>query len=85
MADQLLTTVDNPWNPFTHWDEWLSFDTHAGYNTMQLLARITVSSDELSETDQDLAVDEAMREIISENVLGIYRLIDEKSNTNLLV
>jgi hypothetical protein len=81
MADQLLTTVDNPWNPFTHWDEWLSFDTHAGYNTMQLLARVTVSSDELSETDQDIAVDDAMREILSENVLGIYRLIDAKNST----
>jgi len=79
MAEQLLTTVDNPYDPFTHWDEWLSFDTHAGHNTMQLLARIAKSSDELSETDQDIAFDNAIDEIMFENVSGIYRVAKKKA------
>ena len=26
MADVMLTTIDNPYNPFTEWNEWLQFD-----------------------------------------------------------
>lgn len=24
--DYLLTTIDNPFNPFTDWDSWYNFD-----------------------------------------------------------
>lgn len=77
MAGQLhmLTTTDNPYNPFTHWDEWYAYDQHAGYYTSELLARITRSSDELSEADQDVALENAIDEIVRENVLGIYKKI----------
>lgn len=75
MADHMLTTVDNPYNPFTHFQEWLSFDIGAGYHTLAFLARITKSSDELSEADQSLAIEEAIEEIVRENVLGIYRKV----------
>lgn len=77
MAEYMLTTVDNPWNPFTHYDEWLKFDTDAGYYTPSFLARIVQTSDELSEADQSLAIDLAINEIVEFNVLGIYRKIEE--------
>jgi hypothetical protein len=79
MATELhmLTTTDNPYNPFTQWDEWYAWDHQAGYNTSELLARITMSSDELSEADQDLALEDAIDEIVRENVLGIYRKVAE--------
>lgn len=68
----MLTTIDNPYSPFSQFDEWLAFDTSKGYNTCGLLARITKSSDELSEADQALAIDEAMNEIVKENILGLH-------------
>lgn len=71
----MLTTIDNPFNPVTHYDEWYQWDVNAGYNTAAYLARITVTSDDLSETDQDLAIEEAIDEIVSENVLGVYRKV----------
>lgn len=76
MAVHMLTTVDNPYNPFTHYDEWYQFDEAAGYNTPQYLARLTYSSYDLSEADQSLAIEYAIDEIVNENVLGIYRKVE---------
>lgn len=71
----MVTTVDNPWNPFTQFREWYQYDVNAGYNTSALLARVVVTSNELSEADQRLAVNRAVEEIVAENVLGIYKKV----------
>lgn len=75
----MLTTVDNPYNPFTHWDEWYGFDTAKGYHTPEFLARIVKESDELSDADYDAALENAIDEIIKENVLGLYKKITADS------
>jgi hypothetical protein len=86
MADQpinltptlhMLSTTDNPYNPFTHFDEWFAWDTQAGYNTAGLLARIINTSDELSEAQQDYAMEEAINEIIRENVSGMHMRVTQ--------
>lgn len=75
----MLTTIDNPFDPFTQWDEWNRWDQASGYNTTSFLARIVASSDELSETDQDLAIEQAIDEIVKENVTGMYRKVAQRS------
>jgi hypothetical protein len=72
MSQVALTTIDNPYNPFTRFDEWNAYDMDQGHGTCAYLARVTRSSDELSITDQDLALEYAMNDIIDEDVLGIY-------------
>ena len=72
MEEYMLTTSDNPFNPYTQWDEWYAFDVSAGYHTSAYLARIVRSSDELSESDQSLAIKEAIDEILEFNVTGNY-------------
>ena len=75
MIQSLLTTVDNPYNPFEEWDEWFAFDARMGYHTPGLLARIAVSSDLLSDADQRLAIVSAMDEIVELNPLGVHRKV----------
>jgi hypothetical protein len=75
----MLTTVDNPYNPFTEWDEWYAFDARQGYHTPGLIDRLTFDSYELSEADQTLSVQLAIGEIARANVLGIYRLVTQDS------
>lgn len=75
MADHLLTTDDNPFNPHHQFDEWFAWDTAAGYHTVSFLARVARTSDSMSEADADLAVERAIDEIVEHNVLGIYRKI----------
>ncbi len=73
----MLTTLDNPFNPFTHYDEWYNYDETKGYHTCAYLARIAKTSDELSETDEALAIDQAMDEIVGLNILGNYIKVSE--------
>lgn len=77
----MLTTIDNPFNPFTQYDAWYNWDLAAGYHTPSYLARILVTSDELSEADQDVAITNAIATIIDENVLGIYTTVSIDDNT----
>lgn len=80
MVLHMLTTVDNPYDPSTQFDEWYAFDTAAGYNTTSLLARIVKTSDELSEADQDAALEDAIDEIVKENVSGVHRKVAVSDN-----
>lgn len=83
--ESMLTTVDNPHDPFTKFDEWYAFDEAAGYHSSALLARIVRSSDDLSEADQSLAIEQAIDEVVEENVLGIYRKVSSKSDDPISV
>ena len=76
----MLTTVDNPFDPFTQWDEWYSFDTRHGYHTAGLLARIVITSDELSEADQAQAIQLGIEEIVHENVSGMHKKVARSSS-----
>lgn len=68
-----LTTVDNPFNPLTQFEDWDAWDRMMGYNTCAYLGRIAKTSPELSPADQDLAVEDAIDEIVRINPLGVYK------------
>lgn len=70
MAQSMLTTTDNPFDPFTQYDEWLSFDEDKGYYSCSLLARITRTSESLSPQDEADAIESAIDEIVMENASG---------------
>lgn len=75
MKEHMLTTDDNPYNPFTDFDSWYAYDEAAGYHTTSFLARITRTSDSASELDQHQAYEQAIQEAVEFNTLGIYRKI----------
>lgn len=72
LKETMLSTADNPFNPFTEWEKWYAFDVENGYNTSAYLARIVVSSYELSEEDQILELNNAIDEILELNLTGNY-------------
>ena len=73
--EYMLTTVDNPYDPFTHFDEWLRYDIGKGYNTCNYLARVVQTSNELSDELNDRAINDAIDEICEYNWLGIYKKV----------
>jgi hypothetical protein len=73
----MLTTVDNPYNPFTQWDDWFAFDERHGHHTPALLARLVISSEELSEGDQAWATDQVIDELVRRNETGMYRKVEQ--------
>jgi hypothetical protein len=74
----MLTTTDNPFDPFTEFDAWYTWDASAGYHTPSYLARIVRSSDELSEADQNAANEQGIDEIVNLNLLGIYKKVSRE-------
>lgn len=70
-----LTTIDNPYNPFTQFDSWFLYDTEKGYNTCGYLARIAKTSDTLSEEENNAQVQKAIDEIIKYDFNNIYKRV----------
>lgn len=70
--DHMLTTVDNPWNPFTNYDEWYEFDHDMGYDSPGLLARISKVSLDLSDADFEDGIEQAIDEIVTLNISGMH-------------
>ena len=79
MKEHMLTTIDNPFHPFTQFDEWLAYDIKKGHHTLSLLARVTKTSPDLSELDQSLAIEFAIDELIELNPSGILRKVTKDS------
>jgi hypothetical protein len=78
----MVTTTDNPFDPFDDFDRWFAFDTAAGYHTCSYLAAQTTSSPHLSEADQRQAIEIAVDEIVELNVLGIYKKVTREITTS---
>ena len=43
----MLTTIDNPFDPFEQFYSWFLFDVEKGYNTCAYLGRIARTSEQL--------------------------------------
>lgn len=82
-VEYMLTTVDNPFDPFTEFDQWMEYDMRMGYHTASFLARIAKVSTEMSEPDQALAIQNAIDEIVRENVSGMWRKVSRNSIKDL--
>lgn len=74
----MITTVDNPFDPFTNWDEWYAYDEAKSYCTSGLLARITKTSNELSEKEQNEDIEEAIDEILELFPDGMYKKLTQE-------
>ena len=77
----MITTTDNPFDPFEDFKSWMSWDMGKGYNTMGLLARLTYTSEELSDADQSEAMRHAMREIVEYNISGVHTIVTRTKKT----
>lgn len=75
-----LTTVDNPFNPLTQFDDWFSYDTMKGYNSCGYLARVARTSPDVAPIENELAIERAVDEIIRFDPFGIYRKVIEDEN-----
>ncbi len=71
----MLTTFDNPYNPFDDFTSWFMFDIEKGYNTCSYLGRIVNLSDDLCQKEVDEEVERAIDEIIFYDFRNIYKKV----------
>lgn len=73
----MLTTIDNPYNPFEDFKNWFLFDVDHGYNSCSYLARITRTSDQFTEKENNEELERAIDEIIAHDFMNIYIKVTE--------
>ena len=78
MSDCRVTTIDNPFNPFTQFDDWYRYDEQHGYCTSGYIARIAILDDDMPDTMWDEEYERAVNEICDLNILGIYKKVTRK-------
>ena len=57
----MLTTVDNPYDPFNNFSSWYMFDVESGYNSCSYLARIAKTSEQFTDTENEEEIERATR------------------------
>ena len=79
MAKQtMLTTKDNPYDPFEDFTSWFMFDIEKGYNTCGKLMRIAKVSTDTSEVEYNKEVDRAIDRIIELDFLDIFKKTEKE-------
>lgn len=81
MNECMLTTIDNPFNPFEEFDKWFLFDVEKGYNSCAYLARIARTSDQLTEKENNEEIERAIDEIIKFDFMNIRKKV-KRTNSN---
>ena len=75
MKQCILTTIDNPYDPFTQFSEWFMFDVDNGYNSCGYLDRIAHTSDEMSEEENAAEIERAIDEILKYDFTNMRKKI----------
>ena len=73
----MLSTIDNPFNPFENFDSWFLFDVEKGYNSCAYLARIARTSNEFTEEEEAEEIERAIDEIIRYDFMNLYIKVTE--------
>jgi hypothetical protein len=81
-TEVMLTTHDNPYDPFDDFDQWFMFDVSMGYYTCSRLARIAKSSEEFSTEEEKVETERAIDEIIDNDFLNIYKKVTRTTTSN---
>ena len=76
----MLTTFDNPYDPFEQFTLWNLYDLEKGYNTCSHLARILQDlPDDLSESEREEAEENAIDMIIENDFMNIYKKVKKET------
>ena len=73
----MLTTFDNPYNPFDEFTSWFMFDEEKGYHSCAYLGRIAKTSEQLSDEENAQEIERAIDEIIKYDFLNIYKKVKQ--------
>lgn len=78
----MLTTFDNPFDPFEQFVQWRLFDIEKGYYTCERLARFVNFSDDMTQLEMDLENERAIDEIIKNDLANIYKKVRRQTVTD---
>ena len=83
-SECMLTTVDNPFDPFEQFDAWLNYDTEKGYYSASRWTRFANFRDDMSEEEENEEIERAIDEFIEVDFLDLFKKVKrtKKTDTN---
>lgn len=82
MNECMLTTFDNPYDPFEQFTLWFLFDVEKGYNSCSYLDRIANIEDDMTELERNVEIERAIDEIIKYDFLNIRKKVCRSAATS---
>ena len=76
----MLSTIDNPFNPFEDYSSWLMFDKEKGYDSAERLMRIAKVTDDMTQKEENEEIERAIDEIIKYDILNVYIKVSKTLN-----
>ena len=76
----MLSTSDNPYNPWTQYDKWYDWDTTHGYNTAQYIARLANTLYSMNEEAELEVYEAAVDAIMKQNLTGNYVIVPKPTD-----
>lgn len=73
MTKYYLTTVDNPFNPATDFENWYRYDMDHDYCSSEYLMRVAIQSSQLSPAENEHEIEVAIDSILAVDFMHIYK------------
>ena len=83
-TEYMITTIDNPFNPFDDFVKWFEWDHIAGYNSWERVARFMSDSPNLTNEEELLDNEKAIDQVVKNDFTNLYRKVDENSAKELV-
>ena len=65
MTQLAITSIDNPYDPFTEFESWVTYDVQMGYFTCERLASIVHNlPDSLTQDENNFFIEKAIDELL---------------------
>lgn len=68
----MLSTIDNPFNPFTDYDEWYAYDVQHNHDCCGIVAHLAKTSDAYLDEENSYEIQKAIDWFVKNNLEGIY-------------
>ena len=75
MRQCLLSTVDNPFDPFYQFDDWYRYDCEKGYDSSGTMMRLAEVTDDMSMTEENAEIERAIDRIVAHDPFNLYKKV----------
>lgn len=86
MKETALTTIDNPYSPFSQFDDWYNYDTEKGYDCCGYLDRMKQVSKKdtsyLSEEEENKIIDNLINDIVNTDPTTLFIKVEKLKTKN---
>ncbi len=81
MVEHMLTTVDNPYDPFDEFDAWFQHDIVKGSASASvLMSKFCLTSMSLSPFENNRAIKEGCLRVVAEDPTNFYKVVSRETN-----